>query len=136
MTIRDSADELRVEIASLFAGDVVNDVRHLWKTALLDDNSRRFTIDISQIDGYDQAGYTLLREMHRHGAHIVASTPFSLVFLSEISSSRKLLTTPTPKSAKQEELSHSKESGSYVRARIYASVRGAKIAQSFLAVAD
>ena len=90
INIRDNADEFRVEVAGRFAGSVVDDVLYLWKTVLLETNSRRFTIDISQLTGYDYAGCTLLRDMHRHGAHISAITPFSLVFLNEISGPRKL----------------------------------------------
>lgn len=89
INIRDKADEFRVEVAGRFAGDVVDDVLYLWKTVLVE-NSRRFTIDISQLTGYDYAGCTLLRDMHSHGAHISASTPISLIFLSEISGPRKL----------------------------------------------
>ena len=90
INIRDNADEFRVEVTGRFAGSVVDDVLYLWKTVLLESNSRRFTIDISQLNGYDYAGCTLLRDMHIHGAHISASTPLSLVFLNEISGPRKL----------------------------------------------
>ena len=46
INIRDTADEFCVEIAGRFAGSVVNDVLYLWKTVLVESDSRRFTIDI------------------------------------------------------------------------------------------
>ncbi len=84
--LRDNADEFRVEIAGRFAGGVVDDVLYIWKTVLLESDSRRFTIDITQLTGYDYAGCSLLSDMQRHGTHISAGSPLSLVFLSEISS--------------------------------------------------
>jgi hypothetical protein len=86
---RDNADEFRVEIAGRFAGSVVDDVLYIWKTVLLEGDSRRFTIDITQLSGYDYAGCVLLSDMQRHGTHIAAGSALSLVFLNEISSRRK-----------------------------------------------
>jgi hypothetical protein len=63
----------------------------MWKTVLLEGDSRRFTIDITQLTGYDYAGCSLLSDMHKHGAHISACSALSLVFLNEISSSGRKL---------------------------------------------
>ncbi len=87
----DNADEFRVEIAGRFAGSVVDDVLYIWKTVLLESDSRRFTIDITQLTGYDYAGCSLLSDMQRHGTHISAGSPLSLVFLNEISSPQRKL---------------------------------------------
>jgi len=84
--LRDNADEFRVEIAGRFAGGVVDDVLYIWKTVLVESDSRRFTIDITQMTGYDYAGCSLLSDMQRHGTHMSAGSPLSLVFLNEISS--------------------------------------------------
>jgi hypothetical protein len=86
---RDNADEFRVEIAGRFAGTVVDDVLYMWKTVLRDGNSRRFTIDITNLTGYDYAGCSLLTDMQKHGTHISAASALSLVFLSEISGPKR-----------------------------------------------
>ena len=102
--LRDNADEFRVEIAGRFAGGVVDDVLYIWKTVLLESDSRRFTIDITQMTGYDYAGCSLLSDMQRHGTHISAGSPLSLVFLNEISSpQRKLGPSLVRKRPRQEE---------------------------------
>lgn len=85
--IRDNADEFRVEIAGRFAGAVVDDVLYLWKSVVKGGNSRRFTIDITQLTGYDFAGCSLLSDMQKYGMHISAGSALSLVFLNEISAS-------------------------------------------------
>jgi hypothetical protein len=102
--LRDNADEFRVEIAGRFAGGVVDDVLYIWKTVLLESDSRRFTIDITQMTGYDYAGCSLLSDMQRHGTHISAGSPLSLVFLNEISRpQRKLSPSLVRKKPRQEE---------------------------------
>jgi len=83
--LRDNADEFRIEIAGRLAGSVVDDVLYIWKTVLLEGDSRRFTIDITQLTDYDYGGCSLLSDMQKHGTHIVAASPLSLVFLNEIS---------------------------------------------------
>jgi hypothetical protein len=85
INILDNADEFRVAISGRFAGSVVDDVLYIWKTVLLEGDSRRFTIDITQLTDYDYAGCSLLSDMQKHGTHIVAASPLSLVFLNEIS---------------------------------------------------
>lgn len=89
--LRDNADEFRVEIAGRFAGSVVDDVLYMWKAVLLEGDSRRFTIDITQLSGYDYAGCSLLTDMQKHGTHISAGSALSLVFLNEISDPRRKL---------------------------------------------
>jgi len=91
INLRDNADEFRVEIAGRFAGSVVDDVLYIWKTVLLEGDSRRFTIDITQLTGYDYAGCSLLTDMQKHGTHISAGSALSLVFLNEISGPRRKL---------------------------------------------
>jgi hypothetical protein len=85
ITIHDRADEFRIEIVGRFSGDIVNDAAAHWKNALRETPPRRFTVDISRLNGYDYAGCKLLSKMYHHGAHFAASTPLSLVFLNEIS---------------------------------------------------
>jgi hypothetical protein len=83
--IHDQADQFRIEIAGRFAGDVVSEVDSSWKAVLNKPSSRRLTVDISRMSGYDTSGRKVLAEMYHHGTHIAASTPSSLVFLNEIS---------------------------------------------------
>jgi hypothetical protein len=80
----DEANLFRVEIEGRFAGEAVDRVRQHWEAVLQEGSVRRFTVDISQLTGYDTAGSRLLRQMYRHGVHISARTPRSLVFLNEI----------------------------------------------------
>jgi hypothetical protein len=103
--LRDNADEFRVEIAGRFAGGVVDDVLYIWKSVLLENDSRRFTIDITQLTGYDYAGCSLLSDMQRHGTYIVAASSLSLVFLNEISGPpEKLGPSLVRKNPRQEEV--------------------------------
>jgi hypothetical protein len=89
--LRDNADEFRVEIAGRFAGSVVDDVLYMWKTVIQEGDSRRFTIDITQLTGYDYAGCSLLTDMQLYGTYISAGSALSLVFLNEISRPQRKL---------------------------------------------
>ena len=75
ITINDRADEFRVAIAGKFAADCVREVEAKWRSVLSEAHSRRFTVDISRITGFDVAGRKLLRDMYQHGAVFAASTP-------------------------------------------------------------
>lgn len=87
--VLDEANQYRIEIVGKFAGFCVRDVAANWKQALRAKLQRPIIVDISRIDGYDSSGRSLLREMHKHGTVIAASTSISLVFLDEITSSRR-----------------------------------------------
>ena len=84
--ILDLAEQFRIEIEGRFAGDVVAEAAQHWQQALSEPNSRRLTVDISQLSGYDVEGSALLRRMYRHGAHLSARNTRALVFLDEIAS--------------------------------------------------
>jgi hypothetical protein len=94
--IRDGAAEFRITLTGRFAGPAVQEVRRMWIEKLAECLPAQFTIDISDISDYDAAGRKLLREMHLHGIHFAASTPASLVLLSEISSPKRLSVTMMP----------------------------------------
>ena len=81
----DRADEFRFEILGKFAGSCVHEVAVEWTSQAPESFHRKFTVDISGMTGYDNAGKKLLREMHRHGAQFACATPQSLIFFSEIS---------------------------------------------------
>lgn len=83
--INDEAHLLRIEIEGRLAGRLVTEVQQAWQLALEEASSRKFTVDISQLTGYDQAGYKLLRDMYKHGTYVAARTPRALVFLREVS---------------------------------------------------
>jgi hypothetical protein len=84
--ILDLAEQFRIEIEGRFAGDIVSEAAAHWQQALSQPNTRRFTVDISQLSGYDVEGSALLRRMYRHGAHLSARNARALVFLDEIAS--------------------------------------------------
>jgi hypothetical protein len=87
--ISDQADEFRIEISGRFADSAVSDAATAWRAALLTNTPRRVSVDITRMTGYDRAGYLILREFHKHGTHIVAGTPRSLLFFTQISSSQR-----------------------------------------------
>lgn len=83
--VTDEAHQFRIDIEGRLNGEQVSEVRSYWQTALNAVSWRKFTVDISQLTGYDRAGSQLLREMHTHGAYVAARTASALVFLREIS---------------------------------------------------
>lgn len=85
----DEANQYRIEIIGKLAGLSTQDVEASWKHALDAKLQRPIVVDISRIDGYDRAGCSLLRKMHKHGTVIAASTTPSLVYLEEITTSRR-----------------------------------------------
>lgn len=94
--IRDGAAEFRIVLRGRFAGPAVQEVRRIWVEKLAECVPTRFTVDISDLSDYDAAGRKLLREMHHHGIHFAASTPASLVLLSEVSSPKRWSVTMMP----------------------------------------
>jgi hypothetical protein len=84
--ITDQAHVYRIEIEGRLAGDVVDEIKTCWKSALNEAADRTLVIDISQVNGYDIAGARLLREAQHHGTTIAARNPRALCFLNEISS--------------------------------------------------
>lgn len=111
VNVCDNGDEFRVEVADRFAGDAVSAVQRLWEKVLRESGSRRFAIDISQLTDYDHAGFELLHKMRLHGAHIVASTPQSLVILNEISGPLILGLALLRKSPQRQHYSEGKQGG-------------------------
>ncbi len=96
ITIKDGASEFRISLQGRFTDAAVQEVRAVWVKKLSDCMNTRITVDISEMTDYDAAGRKLLREMHNHGIHFAASTPASLVLLSEISSPKRLSVTMLP----------------------------------------
>ena len=82
--VTDEANLFRVEVEGRFSGEIVDRVGKYWHGVMGEGCLRRFTIDISQLTGYDSAGWGLLRDMYKHGVYVSARTPRSLVFLDEI----------------------------------------------------
>jgi hypothetical protein len=98
--ISDQADEFRIEISGRFADSAVSDAATAWRAALSLKTPRRISVDITRMTGYDPAGYQLLRDIYSHGTHVVAGTPRSLLFFSQISASRPVLTSITGDSSR------------------------------------
>ncbi len=86
--ISDQAEEFRIEISGRFADCAVSDAATAWQAALKANTPRRISVDITRMTGYDREGYLVLRDFYRHGTHIVAGTPRSLLFLNQISDPR------------------------------------------------
>ena len=77
--------EYRIEIEGRFSGNLIPEVHRCWELSLTETSPRSFIVDISQLSGYDAAGYILLQRMHQHGVIMAARNPRSLAFLNEIS---------------------------------------------------
>lgn len=86
--IIDEAHQLRVDLEGRLANEQVSQVRDCWQTALNEASSRKFTVDISELTGYDFPGLSLLRDMYKHGTYLAARNARALVFLDEISNDR------------------------------------------------
>lgn len=86
--IIDEAHQVRVDVEGRLAKEQVSEVRDCWQAALNEASSRKFTVDISELTGYDLSGLTLLRDMCKHGTYLAARNARALVFLNEISSDR------------------------------------------------
>jgi hypothetical protein len=89
LQIRENAGDLRVEILGRFAGNAVEEVSKLWTLILQEQGRRQFTVDITNMSGYDHIGCSLLREMSKHGVQIAAASASSLQFLAEISAPQR-----------------------------------------------
>ncbi len=101
LNISDQAEEFRIDIPGRFCDSAVSEAATAWRAALSANTPRRISVDITQMTGYDRAGYLLLCEICSHGTHIVASTPQSLRFLSQISSNKPMLASVFEDSPKQ-----------------------------------
>ncbi len=87
--IIDEAHQVRIDVEGRLAKEQVSEVRDCWQATLNEaSSSRKFTVDISELTGYDLSGLTLLRDMYRHGTYLAARNARALVFLDEISSDR------------------------------------------------
>ena len=86
LKILDQAHLFRIEVAGRLSADLVPQLRDQWQAALAHDPTRRFTLDLSSMTGFDSSGFKLLREMQEHGTYLSARNPFALVLLNEISS--------------------------------------------------
>lgn len=86
----DEAHQFRIEIEGRLAGASVAEVRDGWRAVLNEVSTRKLTLDISCLTGFDNAGLRLLREMHAHGIYIAARNATALEFLNEISSPEAL----------------------------------------------
>ena len=88
LEISDNAGEVRVEILGRLAGGTVEELSRLWASVLKERSPRLFTVDITNLNGFDYIGCALLRDMQKHGVQIAAASAASLVYLAEISRPR------------------------------------------------
>jgi hypothetical protein len=91
LRVREGSESVRVEIAGILSGSLVDELRATWQDCQSGEFWRQFVVDISGLTGYDLDGHALLHQLHRHGATFGAGTPGSLDFLDEITRGASLL---------------------------------------------
>jgi ABC-type transporter Mla MlaB component len=85
LRIQEKAEEVRVEIEGTLRGDLVTQLMNAWQDCQSRVFWRRFAVDLSKLEGYDQAGHALLHDMYRSGTLFSAGTPSALGHLKRIS---------------------------------------------------
>jgi ABC-type transporter Mla MlaB component len=84
LRIQEKAEEVRVEVEGTLRGDLVVQLLSAWQECQSRMFWRRFAVDISKLQGYDDAGRALLHEMYRCGTLFSAGTPSALEHLQRI----------------------------------------------------
>jgi hypothetical protein len=85
LKVEERADETRIRISGILNGTSVEILRQVWQRSMSDSFWRHFSVDLSELTGYDAAGELLLRQLHNWGSLFSAPTPLALQFLREIS---------------------------------------------------
>ncbi len=73
ITVRDTVDQLRMELEGTLAGAWVPELEECWRNLDAAPAGRELYIDLTGVDRVDVAGRYLLALMHSSGARIVAS---------------------------------------------------------------
>jgi ABC-type transporter Mla MlaB component len=84
LRIQEKAEEVRVEIEGILRDDLVVQLMSAWQECQSRMFWRRFAVDISKLEGYDDAGRALLHDMYRCGTLFSAGTPSALEHLQRI----------------------------------------------------
>jgi hypothetical protein len=84
LRIHEKAEEVRVEVEGILRGDLVVELLTAWQECQSRMFWRRFAVDISKLQGYDDSGRALLHDMYRCGTLFSAGTPSALEHLQRI----------------------------------------------------
>jgi ABC-type transporter Mla MlaB component len=85
MYLHDSAATFRFVLRGELTGDHVAGLRHAWATAQSILGTKELVVDLSGITTADAAGFEMLCEMRRSGAHLIGgASPASAEFLSSL----------------------------------------------------
>ena len=84
LRIQEKAEEVRVQVEGNLRGDLVAQLKSAWQECQSRMFWRRFALDISKLEGYDEAGWALLHDMYRCGTLFSAGTPSALEHLQRI----------------------------------------------------
>lgn len=84
LRIQETAEEVRVQVEGTLRGDLVVQLKSAWQECQSRMFWRRFALDISKLQGYDEAGRALLHDMYRCGTLFSAGTPSALEHLQRI----------------------------------------------------
>jgi hypothetical protein len=97
ITVRDSADRLRLELEGRLSGAWVPVLEDCWRTSAPILSGRELWVDLTAVDCVDVAGKYLLALMHESGARFIASGCMMAGLIQEITGNWPV--EPRPKSA-------------------------------------
>jgi anti-anti-sigma regulatory factor len=84
ITVRNSAERLRVELEGRLAGAWVPELEECWRTVTPALGNRELWVDLTGVECVDAAGRYLLALMHQSGARLVASGCMTAALVEEI----------------------------------------------------
>src|SRR5690348_15114127 len=84
LRIQEKAEEVRVQVEGTLRDDLVVQLKSAWQECQSRMFWRRFAVDISKLQGYDDAGRALSHDMYRSGTLCSAGTPSALEHLQRI----------------------------------------------------
>jgi len=73
VTVHDDAASLRFQIEGRLAGPWVQELHNCWQSTLTGDHSPAVCVDLTGATFVDDAGKSLLAQLHRAGATLMAS---------------------------------------------------------------
>ena len=101
LRVEEKAEEVRVAVEGKLHGDLVTQLMRAWQDAQSKVFWRRFVLDISKLEGFDESGHALLHEMYRCGTIFGAGTASSLMHLRRIAAVPVLFPTDASGLSKQ-----------------------------------
>jgi hypothetical protein len=84
ITVRNSADRLRLELEGKLSGAWVTELEDCWRTLAPILGGRELWVDLAGVDSVDAAGKYLLALMHKSGTRFVASGCMMAALVQEI----------------------------------------------------